>query len=337
MGEEQDTAAETVEQSTAVAEAPVREQRSEEDRVKEILDNRERRESAERASESGDAGDDNSAGKDEDEAEGGITPQLRELGKSYGLTDADLDLYESDRELQRGLLVFDRELARRGRETLQPAAEKPADPPKGEQQTQQRLPAAPVEGQQTGDLPFDLGPDGEDGWDPATLTALRAIHKSFNDRVAVIEQRETQRQQAEWEAAKKREIDAFDRFVESLGNEELFGKSREKITDAQFANREKVFREVHALRVGYHAQGMDSSISAPLVRRGFNLAFQDHLIKQHRKSLSQQIRKQSNRRTFSAGTQRVSQATEQVSDAQKLANHPKVKEAWDAMMSEAGG
>lgn len=87
----------------------------------------------------------------------------------------------------------------------------------------------------------------------------------------------------------------FDGFVDSLGHEDLFGKSG-KETKEQLANRKKVFQAQQRIRNGLSLEGLPSDLSGDIVREACYAKFAEQLMKKQHKTLTSKMRKQSGMR-----------------------------------------
>lgn len=284
-----------------------------------------------------------------------ITAEQRAFAKSYGMSDADVDLFGSPDELQRQLLIFDRNLANHARSLAQnPAAQ--LGPQHGQQVTaaeaalQQQL-AAQRQQPSAGNVAppatgfvADFGTD-ESVYDPNVVKNFRGVQghlqlleQQWAQRFQMIEQHLVAENTRQHQAAVQKEISQFDALCDGLAIKDLLGEDSKALTKEQAANRAKVWQEMYALRTGYLASGIDARMNKDFVKRAYQLAFQEHVIQQHRRQISDRLRKQAGRRTYGTGSQTPPPLEAKgETEAQRLANNPKLVAAWNDITRENKG
>ena len=228
---------------------------------------------------------------------------LREAGKGYGLSDEELDEFESAEELERTLRVFDRQFSLQGQAAREQAARdaeaaEKADKGGKDDSAQSKTP-------EPEEFKLDWGEDAED-FSPQFRKSVEGIAKQNHElRQQVHSQNERLQKMETFLAAYHEEQEAenfrkvteqFDGFVQSAKLDDLFGDDPAKLTKTQQENRVRVWESVNDILAGAQANGREVYLSEALVQRVIRGEFADQIQKQHQQQKAKALRQQSQRR-----------------------------------------
>ena len=237
---------------------------------------------------------------------------IRELIDSLGLSENDAREFSGPEELERHARFVDRQFMQEGKrlaQQLKPGEEQEAalasqDEAQRRMAAQQRASQQPREGgkfakaEEAGDDDPPLNPEYFD----------EELVSKFNrqaERIKRLEERIAQADSQQREASHRQMVSAFDSIVDTLGHEDVFGKSDGLDRDSDhWKNRAKLWEAASVLVAGMASKGKAASLSPALVRRALNQEFADLLSTKNRRSYSERMLKQSGRKLGSGG-QRV--------------------------------
>ena len=224
------------------------------------------------------SGDANAAPKS-DEPETPVVDETRAeilaLAESYGLGAEETKSFASRAELEKALELLDRHLLATGGAVIQSEAQRQAllNQPAETAPKAQAPATAPV-------VPAEQPMDGGDeiaayvskleelGYDQEVIAPIRALHA----RVQSMESERDQRRLQAFEQHRAHEQETFNSAVDALSDRELFG-TRQKQSEVQKSNIDKLIHELHVLRSGLHATGRDPSLTKDLVSRAYRATF----------------------------------------------------------------
>lgn len=238
----------------------------------------------------------------EDELEWFSRQDIREMVASLELGDNDLKGFEDEAEFLRAVRFADKRLSAEGRryqeEQQKPPEGKPDEAPlKKEPET----PAEKPRDAQGRFLSADQAPYKvaltKEYHDEEIVNEFSNMQSHFEKRVAALEaelRQERQRRAADENAAMERE---FDRMVDALGYDDLFGKAEtNKHGETAWTNRAELLKQTLDLIAAEMLRGKPFSLDPGKLRRAMNARFADYLEQRVRKSFSDKIRSQSRKR-----------------------------------------
>lgn len=307
-------------------------------------------EEPEAAEESGDSeeetqsGDEQSAG----ESDAGKVPvdegreEILSLAKSYGLGPDEVASFTSREELEKSLVLLDRQLLRKGsmareaearrQQMLTQPVEQPVrmPEPKASGEVQQQVPAGqqpPKTEQNAADIAADIKRLEELGYDAEIIKPLKAMYQ----RVQQMEQDRGQelqlREQSQREAMARSVAHERGLFIQSLneiGDEELFGTAK-AATDEQRRNVMRLGEALTTLRVGLREMGRDPSLTPDLVKRAYRSAFGKQLDHRGKVERSKAAISQSNNRM---GSGRATVPPKKTAAPVEGGLHPEIAKWW---------
>ncbi len=260
------------------------------------------------AAESGEDGDETV----EDETDW-ITDEVRSSARMLGIAEDELDVFSSKEEFDKAYSFLLKNVMSRGREQTE------SEEKEGEGGKETSSDATLARGPDGRFLPRNRAEENGSSKDATTttgyqlkldpeefeddeiareLTALNEHYesrlKAFEDRFAVLERAEAEREQAALEAQ-------FDSLVDSLGHADLFGETG-KESDAQLENRKKLFASQQYLIAGMAAHGLEPRLDSVLLSRVLHMEFAEQLAKKQRKQHTRKIQRQSNMRMGGGST-----------------------------------
>ena len=265
---------------------------------------------------------------------------IRELADSLGVSQEELRDFSGPEELERAARILDRNLMEVGQRIKpgeeQDAALVAAEAARAKAEAQERAAAR------------ERGDDGkfvkaeEEGYKPE-ITAeyfdeqivgeFDRLGKHYGERVRQLEQQLEALSGQLRQDAERREIDSFDAIVDGMGHEDLFGQSAD-LDGKTKDNRAKLWEAVDTLRAGLASRGKQGGLTPTLVRRALNLEFADQLSHQQRRSYSQRLQQQAQRK-LGAGGHREATGTKR-SWKGSPEKDPVLHEAWRELERESG-
>ncbi len=267
-----------------------------------------------------------------------FTAEHTAQAQQYGL---DIKQFESPEQLERKILDVDRrwsEYATMQRYIQAQQHQQPYQP-----QGQQPAPQAQVQPQVNPpepQIPFKLDLSTEE-YPPeliekmnATLQQIHNYYQPLQQQVEQVQQFVAQQQQAMEQQRQQQVFDEFHNSVQVLGHKQLFGESPETLTQEQALNMRKLYDHASALADGYLFRGMPVPPMNELVRRAEKLAFEQELEAYKAQTRNARLTKQAKQRL--GGGQRTASMQPEAAWDGDLVNNPKLKEAWNNIMTELG-
>lgn len=276
-------------------------------------------------------GDEDSVPKSDDPV-APVVDEAREdilaLAASYGLGAEETKSFASRAELEKALVLLDRHLLATGGAVIQSEAQRQAllNQP-AEQPTKAQEPAnAPV-------VPASPPMDGGDeiaayvnkleelGYDQEVIAPIKALYA----RVQSMESERDQRRRQAFEQHRAHEQEIFNSAVDALSDRELFG-TRQKQSEVQRSNIDKLIHELHVLRSGLHATGRDPSLTKELVSRAYRATFG--------KTIEHRGRVEKSKALIEQGKSRMGSSTRSATPPKRTAHvesggvHPEVAKWW---------
>ncbi|MCU0962872.1 MAG: hypothetical protein MUF48_22480 [Pirellulaceae bacterium] len=226
-----------------------------------------------------------------------LSDEHRELATTLGLGAEELRQLSGPEELERHAQLFDQYLYRSARDAEKPAAETP--PPVAEAATEP--PRGPdgrfAKSETTGYEPSLSTDDYNEDLVQEFAKLSDTLTRRFEARVAELESQlaESRQQAAE---SQQQQLQAL---VDTLGQDDLFGKTDGTRTKAQLENRDKLLTAAQVLRNGARGLGQEVAWTPNLLRRALQLEFADQLTAKHRQQWSQQLKQQGQKKLGHSG------------------------------------
>lgn len=225
-----------------------------------------------------------------DESEGleWLTDEVKAEAAAYGIDGSDLSDFASREELERVFKLFDKSALEAGRKALVKGDDKgAARNEKGQFVKTEETKTEPPkeESPKDGRYKVSLNPDIYDDEIIGEFTRMRDHYES---RLEALEAHFTEASVI----AKERQ---FDSFVDSLGHEDLFGKT-DKETPEEKQRRGDLLAEVETYILGRQALGRPVEMNASLINRIARSLFSEELSKKELKQRTRKLSKQSDRR-----------------------------------------
>lgn len=242
--------------------------------------------SAENKSGSESAGDETHSEEtgSESEAHEWVTDDVKAEAAAYGIDESDLSDFASREELERALRLFDKTALDAGRKALAESGGGKTRNEKGQfVKKEEAQPEATKEDkpQRSGRYEVSLSTDLYDDEIVGEFTRMRDHYES---RLEALE--------SHFAAANaKAEEQQFDRFVDSLGHADLFGKTGSE-SDKELERRKDLHVAVTAQMIGLERLGRPAELNDQLVSRVANMVFAEELGKKRIKQQTQKISKQ---------------------------------------------
>lgn len=243
------------------------------------------------------AGDDAAPKDTSKESEGDDSKELKELAKeAYGLTQGEIDTFAEHDGLESALAMLDRrDVAVARRESAGAAKEV--------QET--RVPDPPAKLEPEEPKGMDWGELGKEQFDPEVVKNIEALSAKL-DKVTKDYDDLKGQQGTQSEAQFQQEMTAFnsrfDDIVDGLGQPDLFGEDRAKLTTSQISNREAMYDTTGLLMLRADERGLASDLSPTIVKRALNVEFSEHVSKQAADKRKSAIKNQSGRRLGTGDT-----------------------------------
>lgn len=264
---------------------------------------------------------------------------LAELVESLGLSEEDLAEFGSREELDRHVKLLDKQLIRAGKEALAKPGEEQEAALRAQAEAERRAEASERAKQQPRkDGRFAKTEEAEEPDESLTLDEdyfderLVAVHKQTVSRLQQLEARLRVFEQRDTEAQQREIVRTFDRIVDTLGHDDIFGKSAELApgTDA-WKNRSGLYETTTELIAGAIANGKRVGMVESIVRRALNQRFADQLSKKQRQDFASKVRKQASR------TLGASQRNRPGKYDGPLEKDPELLELYRQLEKESGG
>ncbi len=235
----------------------------------------------------------------------------RELRESLGLSEEEVREFSGPEELERHATLLDRRFRDAGKQT-----EEQETALKAKELAQDKLDAQERANKRERDADgkFTSEDDGyksgldPDDFDENVIAEFGRLNEHHEQRYLQQEQRYKQQEErleqieSRYRDTEDRQINArFDAAVDALDNEELFGTSAAPNVE----NRVRVRKAYDIIALGTEGQGQSVEITPVSMKRAQNLEFADELNTQHRTSLSQKLKSQSQRKLGGGGGQRT--------------------------------
>lgn len=278
----------------------------------------------------------------QEEAEGGtdaadtwLDDSMRELGRSYGLSDEELGRFSNADEFRRAALLFDKRLT--------PEARQQTPPPKTEE-TQETPEEEPDE------LSLDPEKYREAGYDDETIAIvkyaadLRSRHDALAQQVEALNKHH-QEQEA------TRVIAAFHDAVDEL-DEGRYGRSMDKngrprtLTKEHDEARHQLWDAAATMRDYLMRQAQQTGGQMPsdkvILQRAEHMAFGEAIAQSQTDRIKKDIQAQSRKRRPVANARPAPKRSQTQSSlgehdlAAEYANHPAIVEAWERLTQESG-
>jgi hypothetical protein len=215
-----------------------------------------------------------------------LTDEVKAEAAAYGIEAEEIADFADREELDRALRLFDKTALEAGRKALADGVdESPTRNEKGQfvKKEEPELPKeeAPRDGQYQVSLDPDL-------YDEEIIGEFSRMREHYESRLEALESHF-----AEADAiAKERQ---FDKFVDSLGHADLFGKT-DKETPQEKQRREDLFVEVETYLRGREALGRPAELNETILNRIARSLFAGELGKKELKQRTRQISRQSQKR-----------------------------------------
>ena len=144
---------------------------------------------------------------------------------------------------------------------------------------------------------LDIPEDELDEFDESTLKILKGMESKINELIE-----DKQKSERELEAIKsnlqkdlmEQHYARFDAVVDSLGNDDLFGKGAPKSTESkEWQNRNKLYEQMEILAQGYSAKGLEVPPMDELVKKALKIEFADDFKQEAQKEIKEKLEKRS--------------------------------------------
>ena len=263
-----------------------------------------------------DAGDDSASENQSDSEDQGdekaVPPEsdwrddddVRTLAATVGITDEELSEFITREELDRSVRFMDRAALKLGREAKgkdgaeqKPDKEAAEDKSRNADGTFKKKESAEKEAKESaaatsGTYKVQLDPEE---FDEGIIKEFDSLRNHYETRLEAMDRRFAAMEQAEQERVQAHEQEQFDRLVDSLGHNGLFGESGHE-TQEQLDNRQKLYSEWEAYQVGLMTLGRKANRNKDTADRLVRMVFSDYVSKQERKKLTKKLSRQSERR-----------------------------------------
>jgi len=255
---------------------------------------------------------------DVDESQYDWRNEVEDLATSYGMTKDELSQFGSQEEFERAGALID---SRFMKMAPQPPAPEPEQKPLIEADKFGTIDIAKLEG-------IVNAEEGE--WDPETVEVAKSQLFLMNKF------QEQERQQFEKQI--QSEIEIFDQAVDTLGLDDVLGKSfndkgnRVRLTEAQHEARGKLWGDVNQLRQNITANGGTANMDNAIVKRTARFSLSEHLSKKENAQKADDLRKQSSKRRpvgSSNGRRRVAAKDVDKHSPEYLAGDPELAKFFE--------
>jgi hypothetical protein len=206
--------------------------------------------------------------------------EMQELIDSLGYTQEDASQFSNETDFQTHVRLLDKEFKSRKKVEEQDIA----------LEVNEALQRRDLFGDKVDEEVNKLPSLDPDEFDEQLIEVLNAR----DEKIAQLERKLN-------ESSQENVVKQFDRIVDELGHEEIFGNS-DDLTKGQQKQREKLFEEYKEIYNILEARGKEVSgkrANKGIVLRALNIEFADELKKSNRQKLSNKITKQSKRITGS--------------------------------------
>ena len=206
--------------------------------------------------------------------------EMQELIESLGYTEEDASQFSNEKDFQSHVRLLDKEFKSRKKVEEQDIA----------LEVNEALQRRDLFGDKVDEEVNKLPSLDPDEFDEQLIEVLNAR----DEKIAQLERKLN-------ETSQENVVKQFDRIVDELGHEEIFGNS-DDLTKGQQKQREKLFEEYKEIYNILEARGKEVSgkrANKGIVLRALNIEFADELKKSNRQKLSNKITKQSKRITGS--------------------------------------
>ena len=217
---------------------------------------------------------------------------------AYGIEESELADFASREELDRALRLFDKSAMEAGKKALaeQGDAEKAGAPPrneKGEFVKQEKQPEKKPEKPEGKVGGYEVALS-KDVYDEEIVSEFTRMRDHYESRLEALESRFA-------ESDARAEQNHFDSLVDSLGHDDLFGKT-DKEDPKQLQRRQELNTAVKAWMLGLAHLGRPANLSSEMVARVARMAFPEELAKRDIKNHTRKISRQSNGRQGGGAT-----------------------------------
>lgn len=206
--------------------------------------------------------------------------EMQELIESLGYTEEDASQFSNEKDFQSHVRLLDKEFKSRKKVEEQDIA----------LEVNEALQRRDLFGDKVDEEVSKLPSLDPDEFDEQLIEVLNAR----DEKIAQLERKLN-------ETSQENVVKQFDRIVDEIGHEEIFGNS-DDLTKGQQKQREKLFEEYKEIYNILEARGKEVSgkrANKGIVLRALNIEFADELKKSNRQKLSNKITKQSKRITGS--------------------------------------
>jgi hypothetical protein len=240
---------------------------------------------------------------DEQESQEWLDDSLKAEATAFGIGESELADFASREELERALRLFDKSAMEVGRKAL-------AETKDGNEQSQPRDEGGKFAKKEEPDsTPEDDQPAQREGqyefkqdiYDEDLEEDLKGLRDYYDSRLAAMEERLAEADSRFAQADAVAEQRHFDNLVDSLGHDDLFGKS-DKETDKEIERRQDLFVEVKTYLKGREVLGRPAELNETVVNRIARSLFAEELGKKELKKRTRKISKQGDGRQGGGAT-----------------------------------
>lgn len=276
--------------------------------------------------------------------------QIAEVAKAYGFSAEDAAEFETMEDFNRALSLVNKVALRIGSRMTAPPPRADAQVPAQQQapQTQQPPAQATTPAPEVPEKsPLDVINESlqkitsSGDYDDNIVAILKATgeavkatverNKALESGLHAVTGHLRQSHEAQRQAQIAKDIEDFEKSVETLGHADLFG-SGENRTPEEIENLAKLFHSMNVVRTGLNAVGVRTKIDPQIVKQAFGAAFTGVIQKQAAVKKTSAIQNQSRQRMGTG--QRASLPAKQVpytgpEDGASLVKHPAIREIFE--------
>jgi len=243
---------------------------------------------------------------DTSEGQEWLTDDVKAEAAAYGIDESEIADFASREELDRALRLFDKSALDAGRKAMAATeAEDTKGPVRNDKGQFAKKEDAPVADDQ---VPDAVKVDGkyEFTWDQDVVEdeivgEFTRMRDHYESRLQTLESRLNASEELFAEADARAEERHFDSLVDSLGHDDLFGKT-DKESPKQLERREDLLVAVKAQQLGLTQLGRPTELTESLINRVARMVFAEELGKKDLKKRTRKISKQSNGRQGGGAT-----------------------------------
>jgi hypothetical protein len=261
-----------------------------------------------------------------------LSPEHQELATMLGLDADQLRELSGPEELERHAKLFDQVLYRsakegvpepEGTDTQQPPAE--SESPRGKDGR-----FLPTKSETTGYEPSLSTDEYDEGLIQEFAKLSDTLSRRFDARVAELESQLAESRQQAVESQQQQ----LQTLVDTLGHDDLFGKTDGTRTKSQLANRDKLLTAAQVLRSGARSLGQEVAWTPTLLKRALQLEFSEQLTAQRQQQWAKGIQQQGKKKLGHSG-KRVG-LNDQAPWTGDPSHDPVLKQAFYSMLQDSG-